>query len=54
MQVHEKYKRSELAHMSFYCTVNIALSEREHLVNGFKRDRSTPSKERRAKEVSIE
>ena len=40
-------------------TVNIALSERtfsgrSHLVNGFKRDRSTSSKERRAKEASIE
>ena len=35
-------------------TVNIALSEREHLVNGFKRDRSTPSKEQRAKEPNIE
>ena len=34
-------------------TVNVALSERSHLVNGFKRDRSTPSRERRAQEASI-
>ena len=39
-------------------TVNIAFSkrafsERSYLVNGFKRDRSTPSKEKRAKEPSI-
>ena len=40
-------------------TVNIAfseraLSERSHLVNGFRRDRSTLSKEQRAKEPSIQ
>ena len=43
----------------FRGTVNIAFSERafserSHLVNGFKRDQSTPSKEKRAKEPSIE
>ena len=41
-----------------HSTVNIAFSERafsecSHLVNGFKRDRSAPSKEQRAKEASI-
>ena len=51
-------------HCSFFplrksTTVNMAfneraLSEREHSVNGFKRDRLTPSKEQRAKEASIE
>ena len=35
-------------------TVNIAFSERSHLVNGFKRDRSTLSKEKRAKELRIQ
>ena len=38
----------------FVNTVNIAFSECSHLVNDFKRDRSTPSKEKRAKEPSIQ
>ena len=56
-QVHLLTPRS--ARDSNKSTVNIAcseraLSERSHLVNGSRRDRSTPSKEKRAKELRIQ
>ena len=54
-QSYLSHTRTSAQHRLFHRqdTVNMALSERSHLVNGFKRDRSTPSRERRAQEASI-